>query len=103
MLIYKLTIIFIVTLFLSACTTPEPTRTGNDTSTNDPEQVNRDKAKEMILSGEVKTIVQSHDLEVILQLEDGRQFISKEPELDSIVQILKECGARCSTTSLMSQ
>jgi hypothetical protein len=102
MLIHKLTI-FIVILFLSTCTSPEPTQTGSDISTNAPKEINWEKAKHLIFTGEVETIVQSHDLNVILQLEDGRQFISTEPELDSVVQILQECGARCSNTSMMTE
>lgn len=102
MLIHKLTI-FIVSLSLSACSAPKPTQTGSDVPVDAPKEINWEKAKEMIFSGEIETIVQSHDRKVILEHENGSQFLTTEPELDDIIQIVKECGIKCSNLDIMSE
>jgi thioredoxin-related protein len=103
MLIFKLMTLFVVTLFLSACATAEPTQTASDTAMDAPKEINWEKAKEMILSGEIQTVVQSHNLKVTLQHKDGTQFLTTEPELDSVMQIVKQCGAKCSNMNIMTE
>lgn len=102
MLNHKLTI-FIVILFLSACTTAEPTQTGSDIRVDVPQKNRFGKAKEMIFSGDVESIVQSHDRKVILQDKNGSQFIAIEPELDSVIQIVKQCGEKCLNVDIMTK
>ena len=102
MLTYKLTI-FIVILFLSACSAPQPTQTGSDVPLDAPKEINWEKATEMIFSGEIATIVQSHDQKVILEHTNGNQFITTEPQLDDVIQVVNQCGAKCSNIDVMSE
>ena len=102
MLIHKLTV-FIVILSLSACSVPVSTQTGSNIPADAPKEINWEKAKEMIFSGEIETIVQSHDQKVILEHSNGDQFLTTEPELDDVIQIVKQCGAKCSNIDIMSE
>ena len=96
-------ILCILMLSLTACTTPESNKTGDDVNTASPQETSWELAKEMILAGQVETLTQFHDLKVILELKDGSQFITTEPALDDIVKLVEQCGARCSETSIITE
>jgi len=99
----NLAILCIIIPFLTACTTSEQNKAGDDVNTTSPRETGWELAKEMILEGKVETLTQFHDLKVILELKDGGQVITTEPALDDIVKVLEQCGAKCSDTSIISE
>ncbi len=52
-------------------------------------------AQEMILSGQVKAVSQSHSLQVSLTLKDGRVLHTVEPHIDDVISMVKQCGDTC--------
>ena len=57
------------------------------------------QAVEILNSGQVTQIFQTHALEVTLTLEDGRQLHTIEPHIDAIFQEIEACGAPCAWNS----
>jgi hypothetical protein len=53
----------------------------------DPKKITWQLAEKMILSGRIRTIVQSHDRSVLLLAIDGQGFLSKEPEIDRAIDL----------------
>ncbi|MBW8011946.1 MAG: hypothetical protein FVQ83_12015 [Chloroflexi bacterium] len=51
---------------------------------------------EILNSGEVVTISQLHNLEVTLELMDGRMIKTVEPRIDAIFEEIDTCGEICS-------
>ena len=96
-------ILCVITLFVAACTPAESNKTGNELNTPSPQEIRWELAKEMILEGNVETLTQFHDLNVILELKDGSQLITTEPALDDVVKVVEQCGAKCSDTSIISE
>jgi hypothetical protein len=54
------------------------------------------EAEEMVLKGDVKRVVQTHNREVTLYLVDGRVARTVEPEIDDIFKVIERCGETCS-------
>jgi len=54
------------------------------------------EARLMILAGEVAQVTQLHSLQVTLIMVDGRRLVTHEPEIDDVIEVLEECGERCS-------
>ncbi len=52
-------------------------------------------AQEMIQSGQVKAVSQSHSLRVSLTLQDGRELQTTEPQIDDVIRVVKQCGEPC--------
>ena len=50
----------------------------------------------MILAGEVAQVTQFHSLQVTLLMVDGQRRVTYEPEIDVVLEVLEECGERCS-------
>lgn len=69
----------------------------------DPEEVPFDQASAMVMDGEVAQVLQTHDLRVILTLKDGRRFISVQPEIDEILNLIEECGEPCQEIVIITE
>ena len=68
-----------------------------------PDEVDWATAIEILNTGQVTEIVQSHNLEVTLTLEDGSQIKTVEPSLDDIFREIELCGSVCSETLLITE
>jgi hypothetical protein len=69
----------------------------------DPEEVPFDQAAAMVMNGEVAQVLQTHDLNVILTLMDGRRFITTQPEIDEILKLIDECGEPCEEIVIITE
>ncbi|HEX9616859.1 MAG TPA: hypothetical protein VGA03_05545 [Anaerolineales bacterium] len=54
------------------------------------------QARTLILDGQVTQVTQLHSLKVILVLEDGRTVETFEPAIDTVFDVIDECGEKCS-------
>lgn len=61
------------------------------------------EAEAIILSGEVVYAIQSHSLEVVLTLRDGRIIVSVEPTIDEVFRVVDRCGDPCAGISLATE
>jgi hypothetical protein len=61
------------------------------------------EAKQMILDGKVKQVMQAHSLQVTLTLNDGSICTTIEPQIDEVMRVVKECGARCQDVLLVTE
>ncbi len=68
-----------------------------------PVEVKWELAIEILNTGNVTEVVQSHNLEVLLTLKDGSQIKTVEPSLDDIFAEIERCGPVCSEISLMTE
>lgn len=67
------------------------------------EEVSWDEAKDLILSGDVEQVTQLHSLQVTLDLSDGRQLVTTEPEIDAVLDVVDACGAPCADMVLATE
>ena len=95
----------IMVAFLSACTSNSvgPNKARERFNLTMPQEADWERAKELILDGKVETLAQAHDRSVILTLKDGSQFTTKEPALDEIFRLVKQCGAKCSEIMIATE
>lgn len=61
------------------------------------------EARQLILDGRVKQIVQAHSLKVTLMLTDGSEHTTLEPQIDEVMRLIKECGDRCKGVALLTE
>ena len=61
------------------------------------------QAVEILNSGDVTQIFQTHALEVTLTLEDGRQLYTIEPHIDAIFQEIDACGGPCENILMVTE
>lgn len=61
-----------------------------------PSEVTWETALEILYSGEVDLIYQTHSLEVTLILKDGQSVHTIEPTMDAIFGAVDRCGEPCS-------
>ena len=54
------------------------------------QEIEWEKAKQMILSGQVMSVSQSHSRVVGLSMRDGRTYSTQEPKLDDVLPIVRE-------------
>jgi hypothetical protein len=52
-------------------------------------------AQTFLISGQVVQVTQSHSLQVILTLRDGRQLATTEPAFDDVLKVIEQCGDLC--------
>jgi inhibitor of cysteine peptidase len=62
-----------------------------------------EEARELIMSGQVEQVVQLHSLEVRLYLEDGRELVTTEPNIDDVFDVVDECGEPCADIILATE
>ena len=120
-----LTILLLLVALLTACSASQPTQSsGEDSSLPketipiEPEEesgepgeppspangeVSWAEALEVLNSGEVKLVSQTHDLQVSLVLNDGRTIKTISPSIDAIFQAIRECGDACSNIVQMTE
>ena len=61
------------------------------------------EAEQMILSGDVQQVAQTHALAVYLTLKDGREFVTKEPSIDEVFRVVERCGEKCAGIALATE
>lgn len=66
-------------------------------------EISWDQARELILSGDVEQATQLHSRQVTLHLEDGRQLVTMEPQLDAVFDVIDECGEPCADMVLATE
>lgn len=59
------------------------------------QEVSWEEAIEILNSGEVTSVMQTHSLKVSFMLENGCRITTIEPRIDDIVEALQKCGAHC--------
>lgn len=97
MVYYRLFGLLILMAFvLSACSsTPDPEVFNNPTAMPCDEDVPWDQAIEILDSGKVVSVMQTHSLEVSFALENGCRIQTVEPRIDDILEELRKCGDLC--------
>ena len=68
-----------------------------------PEEVDWATAIEILNTGQVVEVMQSHNLEVTLTLEDGNQIKTFEPSIDDIFREIELCGRVCREILLITE
>ena len=96
---------FITTmLLLSACATPTQTATPAPSPTpGQAGSVSWEDAKALILRGEVRQVMQLHSLKVTLYLRNGQQLDTVEPQIDEVIKVVRQCGARCADVMIATE
>jgi hypothetical protein len=61
------------------------------------------EAEMVIMSGEVESVVQTHDLKVTLLLNDGRRLFTEEPEIDEVIKVIGLCGDPCANIRVATE
>jgi len=56
--------------------------------------VSWEDAKTIIRDGDVKSVFQSHSLQVSVQMEDGTTYSTTEPGIDDVIRWVEDCGKR---------
>ena len=72
-------------------------------STQWPAEVDWPTAIEILNSGQVAQVMQAHNLEVSLTLEDGSQIQTIEPAIDEIFKEIERCGEVCAQILLITE
>lgn len=89
-------IIFVLLIItLSACASPTPT--------DYPDEVDWATAVEILNTGAVETIFQTHNLDVILIMKDEQTIHTVEPSIDAIFDEVEKCGQPCSDIVLATE
>ena len=76
---------------------------GLNPTTQWPDDVDWPTALEVLNSGQVTQVIQSHSLEVSLTLEDGTQIKTIEPAIDEIFKEIELCGEICAQILLITE
>ncbi len=92
-------VIFLVSLFLTACGAGAPA----DSPTPLPALVDWPTAVSLLKSGQVEMVMQQHNLTVTLTMKDGQQVKTVEPTIDAIFDEIQTCGAPCSNLVLATE
>jgi len=62
-----------------------------------------EEAVELIQSGQVSLVMQTHSGEVTLKLKDGRTVKTQEPSIDAIFQEIIKCGDKCQPMTIATE
>jgi hypothetical protein len=79
-------------LLLAACQPEQP----EFPTLDDTPLIEWEEALDWLYAGEVTRVIQTHNLDVYLTLEDGRSLRTVEPYIDAIFEEITACGAPCS-------
>lgn len=85
--------VLVLVLLLAACG-------GSAETTPYPGEVGWEAAIELLHTGDVVGVIQTHSLEVILEMADGSQVRTVEPVANAIFEEIAACGPPCSTIVL---
>ena len=72
-------------------------------STSWPDEVDWATAIEILNSGQVAQLIQSHNLDVFLTLKDGTEIKTIEPSIDEIFKEVQLCGKVCANILLVTE
>ena len=61
------------------------------------------EAVDLIMSGEVEQVAQTHSLEVTLFLKDGSRLDTIEPQIDEVFTEIEKCGVLCSEIVMITE
>jgi hypothetical protein len=61
------------------------------------------QVKDILFSGQVTQVGQTHDLNVTIKLKDGRTFKTVEPVIDDIIKLVQSCGDLCKDIKVATQ
>lgn len=86
----------LLTLILAACSATVP-------EFEDGATLEWDQALVVLNSGDVDMVFQTHDLDVTLTMNDGRQLHTVEPSIDAIFAEIDACGAPCADIVLVTE
>jgi hypothetical protein len=87
-------VLLILTIVLAACSSNgEPTPQPGDEGY--PSEVKWEEAVELLYTGDVVGVTQLHNLTVTLEMKDGSQVKTIEPEIDAIFREIEKCGRPC--------
>ena len=67
------------------------------------ENISWDDAITIINNEEVKSIFQSHSLDVTIVLKDDKVFDTTEPSIDAIFKEIEKCGKNCKNIILLTE
>jgi hypothetical protein len=87
-------LLMILLIGLTACSVTRPANA---------EEIDWQKAIEILHSGQVTEIMQTHNLEVTLALAGGSQIKTIEPAIDEIFREVERCGGKCSQILLITE
>jgi hypothetical protein len=61
------------------------------------------QVRDIIFSGQVVKVGQTHDLNVYITLKDDRTFKTVEPAIDDVINLIKACGDLCKDIKIATQ
>lgn len=67
------------------------------------ESISWNDAITIINNEEVKSIIQSHDLDVSIVLKNGKVFDTNEPRIDDIFKEIVKCGENCKSIIMVTE
>jgi hypothetical protein len=88
---YLLALALSLFLFAAACSAAG---TGG-TPTPYPAEVDWETAVEILNTGDVKVVMQAHNLDVYLTMKDSSEIKTVEPQIDAIFREIEACGRPC--------
>jgi hypothetical protein len=68
-----------------------------------PASLSWSEARQLILDGKVKQVMQAHSLQVTLTLGDGSTRTTVEPQIDEVIRVIKDCGDRCKSIAIATE
>ena len=97
--------ILIMPLSLAACSSQLNNVENPETNAvvTTPVEVSWETAIETLETGKVIEVVQSHNLEVVMTLDDGSKMKTVEPLLDQIFREIELCGDICAEIALITE
>lgn len=67
------------------------------------DEISWEAAVALLNNGEVGQVVQTHNLQVTLDLKDGRSLVTREPNIDDVFQVIEACGQPCANISVATE
>jgi hypothetical protein len=67
------------------------------------DEISWEAAVALINNSEVAQVVQTHNLQVTLDLKDGRSLIAREPNIDDVFTVIEGCGQPCTDISIATE
>lgn len=98
--------LLLAALFLSTYQTNDnsaPATLTEGSVPGNPDSIDWQTASQWILDGKVKQIVQTHALNVTMDLKSGEKWQTVEPKIDDIFKVIETCGAYCEDIIMMTE
>ena len=93
----------LVALALVACGGDDPVPTLTPTATPYPDVIAWEQVADLLATGEVETVFQTHSLDVTFLMKDGSYIEAVEPGIDDIFRLVEECGSPCKDLALATE